>query len=57
LLSKGPPIGSPLLFVYGATHVKSISFLLDAMSLLWARIMCDVWSSDTWIRIGRNATM
>jgi hypothetical protein len=24
LLSKGPPIGSPLLFVCGATHVKSI---------------------------------
>jgi hypothetical protein len=26
LLSKGPPIGSPLLFVRNATRVKSLSF-------------------------------
>jgi hypothetical protein len=26
LLSKAPPIRSPLLFVCGATHIKSISF-------------------------------
>jgi hypothetical protein len=26
LLSKGPSIGSPLLFVCGATHVKSLNF-------------------------------
>jgi hypothetical protein len=26
LLNKGPPIESPLLFVRGATRVKSISF-------------------------------
>jgi hypothetical protein len=25
-LIKGPPIGSPLLFVCGAMHVKSLSF-------------------------------
>jgi hypothetical protein len=29
LLSKGPPIGSPLLFVCGATHVKNISFFVE----------------------------
>jgi hypothetical protein len=26
LLSKGPLIGSPLLFICGATHVKNLSF-------------------------------
>jgi hypothetical protein len=26
LLSKGPPIGTPLLFVCGAMHVKKLSF-------------------------------
>jgi hypothetical protein len=26
LLSKGPPIRSPLLFVCGATHVKNLNF-------------------------------
>jgi hypothetical protein len=29
LLSKGPPIGSLLLFVHGDTRVKSIVFLLN----------------------------
>jgi hypothetical protein len=27
--TKGPPIGCPLLFVRGATRVKSINFLLS----------------------------
>jgi hypothetical protein len=26
LLSKGPPIGSPLLFICGVTHVKRLTF-------------------------------
>jgi hypothetical protein len=29
LLSKGPPIGSPLLFIRGATRVKKPKFLLS----------------------------
>jgi hypothetical protein len=29
LLSKGPPIGRPLLFVHGAMHVKKSKFLLS----------------------------
>jgi hypothetical protein len=34
LLSKGPPIRSPLLFVCGATRVKSIDFLLNKGPLI-----------------------
>jgi hypothetical protein len=36
LLSKGPPIRSPLLFVCGATHVKSLSFTCKLNMTRWS---------------------